>query len=457
MSNTPRRNNGAVLAAAALLAASLGAILASPPSAPLDDTYIHLVFGRNLTGGSFMEFNRGEPSTGLTSPLWIIPSALASIAGSGAPVVLMAMSTLAASAAVLLSGNASWLLLLTGPLLFHAASGMETALAALLAIAVTSRLSRGGGRDLTLGMLLALAALARPEMAVLCIPAGAAVLRRPSALAARLTPCAAVLALWALWNLHASGSALPSTFYAKTARWDFQDLPALAARLLLSAPLALPAAVAGAVVWARRRNPASACIALLAVAALVTQPNRFSQLRYHVPWLCAAMPAAESWLSERTGAGMRKLLRTAAILAMLPGALFFMRQRIGAAGDVMQLDVRPAMLLDSLSEPGDVVAAGDIGAIAWFSSLRIIDLDGLVTPQRLPGPGMEGWGWIGRRAEWLVAFPGQYSGLVRDAGEDLSFVAGFSSPFPVICGEDTVSIWRISRSGRPFQPGSEPL
>lgn len=451
-----------VMRSNALLAAlSLGASLAltavSAPAAPLDDTYIHLVFGRNLARGGFMQFNPGTPSTGLTSPVWVLPSAAASLAGSAAPALLMGISSAAGALAVLAGGEAAPLLLLCGPLIFHSSSGMETALAALLATVISAGLASRRLGGLPLGLVLSAAVLTRPETALLCIPAAlGAGCRRESAL--RIIPPAAVIVLWAAWNLHASGSPLPSTFHAKVSGSDFSGLPGLVARLLLTAPLALPAALMGIAGMAGRRNPAWLCVPLLAAAALATAPNHFNQLRYHVPWLCAAMPAAAAWLRERS---LRLLPgRTgipafaAAILLMVPGAAFMARQRVRAAGDVMTIDIAPALLVDSLAEDGDVAASGDIGAMAWVTELPVLDLDGLVTPDRLPGPDRAGWGWIGARSDWLVAFPRQYSDLVSEAGSALEFVEGFGSPSPAVCGEDSVAVWRVSPSPRHGARGS---
>lgn len=442
------RRSNAVMAALSL-GASMALMAVSAPAAPLDDTYIHLVFGRNLARGGFMQFNPGTPSTGLTSPVWMLPSAAASLAGNAAPAVLMGMSAAAGALTVSAGGGAAPLLLLCGPLLFHSSSGMETSLAALLATAIAAGLASRRLRGLPLGFLLAAAVLTRPETALLCIPAALGALGRRD-LVLRIVPPVAVTLLWAAWNLHASGSPLPSTFHAKAAGQDFTGLPALAARLLLTAPLALPAALAGIIGMARRRNPAWLCVPLLAAAAFATAPNHYNQLRYHVPWLCAAMPAASAWLRGRSlhllpgRPGIPAF--TAALVMMLPGAAFMARQRVRAAGDVQAIDVEPALLVDSLASDGDVAASGDIGAMAWITGLEILDLDGLVTPQRLPGPSRAGWAWIGEESDWLVAFPGQYSDLVSEAGGALEFVEGFGSPSPAVCGEDSVAVWRVSPS-----------
>ncbi|MBV6399516.1 MAG: hypothetical protein CDJEALGM_01906 [Ignavibacteria bacterium] len=39
---------------------------------PLDDTWIHFRFAENFANGHFFEFNIGEPTSGTTSPLWVI-------------------------------------------------------------------------------------------------------------------------------------------------------------------------------------------------------------------------------------------------------------------------------------------------------------------------------------------------------------------------------------------------
>ena len=76
--------------------------------------------------------------------------------------------------------------------------------------------------------------------------------------------------------------------------------------------------------------------------------------------------------------------------------------------------------------------------------MDILDLDGLVTAERLPGSGREDWQWIKGRSDYLLAFPGQYSGLIAEAGNSLEFLTGFRSDRNVICGEDSVAIWIIN-------------
>src|SRR5262245_64042524 len=60
---------------AAALAAGLGYLavelyLVGRPGFPLDDSWIHLQFARNLAAGQGLSYNPGEPVTGSTAPLW---------------------------------------------------------------------------------------------------------------------------------------------------------------------------------------------------------------------------------------------------------------------------------------------------------------------------------------------------------------------------------------------------
>jgi hypothetical protein len=39
---------------------------------PIDDTWIHFVYARNLAEHGGLQFNPGEPEAGCTSPLWVL-------------------------------------------------------------------------------------------------------------------------------------------------------------------------------------------------------------------------------------------------------------------------------------------------------------------------------------------------------------------------------------------------
>ncbi len=421
---------------------------------PMDDTYIHLVYGHSLLSGSPLSYNGNQPSSGFTSPLWLPPATLASLSGKLAgPWIIMILSLAAAAVCMLLLPTLTGLLLLfTGPFFFHAASGMETSLACLAVVIVWRSIEKGRSST-TISIALAGSFLVRPELAVLVLPAVMALDEKSFGKIVRLVlPIAIAGAIWVLWNLHATGRPLPSTFYAKQAvTWPLAfaaGWKGLLKGLLLTSPLLFFASGSWITSALRRKgkhSPASRSLALvplvLLTAALATQPNSYFQMRYYVPALTAFVLAAGKWLEEL---GRRRRLNAIILcMSMTPGLLIFAERRIQASIDVNCIDVAPAVFLEGAADRSETVAAADVGAVKWITGMQVLDLDGLVTPQRLPGDEMADWAWIYDRADFLIAFPGQYSSLIAQAGDQLEYIIGFASPGNVICGEDSVSLWRI--------------
>ncbi|MCK5117324.1 MAG: hypothetical protein KAR44_12045 [Candidatus Aegiribacteria sp.] len=439
-----------ILLAGVILLLILGGDLSVPP---MDDTYIHLVYGRSLFTAAPLSFNHTEPSSGFTSPFWLLPSAVASLFGTAwAPAVLMVFSLLAAGAALfMLPPFAGILLLMTGPFFFHASSGMETALSCLAVIAVW-RCARDGTGIKVSSYILMGAFLVRPELAILTIPLVLSLKERtPSNILRLAAPSLIAGLLWMFWNIHSMGLPLPSTFYAKQpVSWLTSanaGLPGLLKGLLITSPLLFIAAAISITGLLRnkgkkRSEVSLALIPLLLFAlSLYLQPNSFFQMRYYVPALTALVLATGHWLG---GLQRRKLNVFILAVSMLPGLIIFAGRRADASYDVYSIDVRPAQFIASVASPEQTVTAADIGAVKWITDMEILDLDGLVTVQRLPGSGREGWLWIKGRSDYLLAFPEQYSDLISEAGSSLEFLTGFRSDRNVICGSDSVALWIIN-------------
>jgi len=155
---------------------------------PLDDSWIHLQFARNLAAGGGLAYNSGELVTGSTAPLWTallallaylpgnplawaqLAGALLYVAGIDATWRLARELGLAPGLAALASG----LTLGTGWLVWSALSGMEIPLFVLLSTwgmvlhlrerAADPAAAAGAAAGLPVSAaVLALAALARPE------------------------------------------------------------------------------------------------------------------------------------------------------------------------------------------------------------------------------------------------------------------------------------------------------
>ncbi len=439
-----------ILLAGVILLIILGVDVSVPP---MDDTYIHLVYGRSLFSAAPLTFNDAEPSSGFTSPLWLLPSALASLFGTAlAPAVLMILSLLAAGAALfMLPPFAGILLLMTGPFFFHASSGMETALSCLAVVAVWRCVRDGTGVKVS-SLILMGGFLVRPELAVLAIPLVISLKdRTPTNILRLAAPSVIAGLLWLYWNIHSMGLPLPSTFYAKQpVSWLTSanaGLPGLLKGLLITSPLLLFAAAISITRLLRNKGKSRSEVSLalipllLFALSLYLQPNSFFQMRYYVPALTALVLATGHWLG---GLQRRKLNVFILAVSMLPGLIIFAGRRADASCDIYSIDVRPAQYISSVASPEQTVAAADIGAVKWITDMEILDLDGLVTAQRLPGSGREGWLWIKGRSDYLLVFPEQYSDLISEAGNSLEFLAGFGSDRNVICGEDSVALWIIN-------------
>jgi arabinofuranosyltransferase len=218
---------------------------------PLDDSWIHLQFARNLAAGQGLSYNAGALVTGSTSPLWtallallyLLPgSVIAWTKLLGIALHLAAVDATFRLARQLglgrgLAALAAGLTLGTGWLAWSALSGMEVPLFILLALQgiilhlrEREALRQGEERPpLALG-LLAVAALARPEgLALLALAAVDRLLvfergdeeglrwRRPAwrplLTGFGLAACALIGPV--LFYRWAGGSFLPTTFAAK--------------------------------------------------------------------------------------------------------------------------------------------------------------------------------------------------------------------------------------------------
>lgn len=225
--------------------------IAGAAGLPLDDSWIHLQFARNLAEGAGFAYNPGMPVSGSTAPLWtLVLAAGAVVLGPSIPMVL-GVGVGATVGAALVTRRAALAfgaprpvailaavgLLWTGPMTWGALSGMEVSLAALLVAAalLAHALDRLGWTALW----AALAVVARPE-ALLLVPALACA--RPLGLRRALVfgvATAATVTPVVLFSLATAGAPFPATAAAKVEGGLIGWLGGLhepAARLWLSRP-----------------------------------------------------------------------------------------------------------------------------------------------------------------------------------------------------------------------------
>ena len=409
-----------------------GALLIPLRSAVVDDTFIHLRYARNLAATGELSFNRGEPTYGATSPLWVAMLALFDKAGADITLVSRLLSWLFAAAAIALvyritaaldgrSGAplaAALIMASEAWFVRWSAVAMETSFAAFMILLVMD-LSRGAtrsaARSALFGLALLLAALSRPE-ALLLVPLAAFALLFARGTRRRFVFLLVFIPLFAGWlyliHRH-TGSYFPLTAGAKQGR------PVLSAAILrralvpariMGATIAIPslALVAGLFAGAFSRRSIGLFFSekgnlrdepgvLLMVLWVVALPVAYAVLdfqvlsRYLVPVIPSAIVlgtvawrrlSARAWASP---AWRRAAIEIFTVVVILQSILVYefvvVPPTLAFSRSLETLLVGMGRWLDKNSPPDALVATPDIGAVGWYSHRRILDLGGLVTPE----------------------------------------------------------------------------
>jgi arabinofuranosyltransferase len=425
---------------------------------PLDDSWIHLHFARNLAEGAGFSYNPGVPVAGSTAPAWTLLLAAASLVGGASLVtakvvgvavtlgaaLVVRRACLAAGAPADVAVTAGVALLLMGPVTWGALSGMEVGLAALLT--ATALLSVA--RDVTSWTALAgaLAAVARPE-ALLVMPF--LLLARPLTwrrLAVFTGVTVAVLAPAVAFSWTTVGTPVPATAAAKveggligwlggvkepaSLTWWIRPRAFTTDWALWLTQthwlLAWATVTALVTVWVRRcRVFGIVGMALVAhpIGMALLAPYRgpaFQEGRYSIHLLPVAVVLCAVAVG-RCGLRARRVVLAAFLaLALVPLAPAAERYAWGVQNiNVMQVHL--GRWIRDHTPLGATLAVNDIGAIAYFSRRQVIDLMGLVTPEILPfrREGERGvMEFIAARCpDFLVIFPTWFPRLA--AREDL--------------------------------------
>ena len=400
-----------------------------------DDLYIYLRMARNVLEGRGWGFNAGEAVNVASSPIWFFSLLGLGKLGLLSPAAAQLLSALAWLGALgggmelarrLGGERARWIafaaLALDPWIVRWSWSGMEAGLAAALAAwGLALRLDAGTSRRAAWGsgLLLALAPLARPELAVLPCAVLLAewttrrgrTVRRAASLVA---PTAVFGAAWLAFSLAVWGSPIPSTAIAKGPGESLAGIVASLARTgaVLGSTQALFAAAG---LWeALRRargddeDAASGRAALLFAAGLAGVYALYGVIVYTrylaplvvavVPFGAAALARLASSSSPRTrGAAVAACLAALAFEAVFATAVVAPRTRAYARS--MDQCVAPtAAEVARRTAPGDLIALHDIGLMGWVTDRPVLDLNGLATPAIVPfrRAGRE-WEYAARR------------------------------------------------------------
>jgi arabinofuranosyltransferase len=400
---------------------------------PLDDPWIHLTYARNLHDHHSFSYFPGEKSTsGSTSPLYTLLLAAGFSFTRDEKTLSYALGILFHAAFLVAAalwarkrlGGTVWavafvlFLALDARIAILSVSGMETSLFLLLiALAFWAWAEKQWN---ALGVFLGLCVWVRPDAFILAgvlliaTALGRLQKERKHAPPARtplrpwLLPFGAIVLLYFAFNLVTGGRIMPNTFAAKHAYYTTPIVAFithgvrdcfLSAGFWVVTPLALLTVAAEALRLVRRQPPRYAAeigwaIALpLAYVLYVPTAHRFS--RYLVPALpavallgLAAIREVVLWgtTAKRsfTWVGPRGAVAALALAGVVGLQAWGAR---GAAQEYREFCLyhyqrheRTGRWLKEHTPEGAVVATHDVGAIAYYSGRKVLDVVGLIQP-----------------------------------------------------------------------------
>ncbi|HCE17893.1 MAG TPA: hypothetical protein DEQ80_08550 [Anaerolinea thermolimosa] len=449
---------------------------------PLDDAWIHQTYARNLAVTGEWAFIPGQPSAGSTAPLWSFLLAAGYWINAGMPYgftfVLgwLCLMVIAWAGQNLVwdwtgRGTVPWVgLFLAGEwhLVWAALSGMETLALGCVVLLSFYFLSKENIRWLMIGVLVGLALWIRPDGVTLLGPAFLVLGLSPQKLWTRMLRFFQFLAGFLIltlpylyFNRQLSGSIWPNTFYAKQA--EYAALLEQSIWVRVGQQFSLPLIGAGVFLLVgfcycciqafRYRRWALAGMGLWFTGMALLYALRLPVTYQHGRYLMPAMPVffILGWMGSidliRTIPLSRWrfiLLRSWQLGTGLTWAGFLVLGARAYATDVAIVQtemVATAKWIEQNTQPGDLIAAHDIGAIGYFSHRRLIDLAGLVSPEIIPVLRNEEA--LARtldrmNVEWLVTFPGWYVELTK--GKEVVFTTG--GVYAPAAGGENMAVYR---------------
>lgn len=408
-----------------------------------DDTYIFLQFAKNIVHGSGFAFNAGEPTYGVTSPLWLLLVSVGGWLGIDVYMAAKILDLVLASLALLVLyvvaveiirdhfAALCVTLVLSVNIWFlrWAGTGMETSFSVLL-ILLTLRYCLKNEYFLAI-VLVALLTLVRPEAWLLVVLIFVDVYinsvdkRRGRNMVLALTAIYGALLLpWFVYALMTFRTVIPNTVLAKSAirfhlddlAWTFTDI---VKTLAVSDGVTIGVLLVGLSVLVRKRTVLIAMNSFFQAEEQTKPVSNLEYLRLHflpLAWIFA-LPAM--YIATNSNIVSRYLLLIVPLIILYAFALLWrvlvlwgkqhMRSTVAVVLTAVIIAqnqfvyyryVKPSIeafaqgmedcfipigrWLHENTPEGTVVFVPDIGAIGYYSDRKICDVMGLVSPQFLP-------------------------------------------------------------------------
>ncbi|OQY44523.1 MAG: hypothetical protein B6242_12535 [Anaerolineaceae bacterium 4572_78] len=266
-----------------------------------------------------------------------------------------------------------------------------------------------------------------------------------------------------IFNYFTTGMILPNTFYAKQAEYAMllsqirffeRWLDVCLVTLIGGQALLIPGLLKAFTKLAHKKSPLLWLIAVwwfsLLTLYAIRLPITYQHGRYQIPtipWLLLLGIWGISYFFSMRSIRMRQRIfsQVGIISITLAMVLFIGIGANGYANDVQFIEtemVTTAHWLEEHTEPEEIIASHDIGAIGYFSQRSLVDLAGLVTPDVIPFIRNEKELLAFSKeqgADYLVVFPSWYPTLTETSPQIYTTQATWAKK----AGYENMAVYRI--------------
>ena len=476
---------------------------------PLDDTWIHFRFAENFAKGYFFQYNIGEPVPGSTSPLWVIilsiPFLISSKIYLPASYILGSFFFLLAiieiyklSLKIGLSKNYSLLVtlltLLCGRLLWSSLSGMEITLFCYLTLLIVRKhlyeieIEKV---NISTGILLGLSIAVRPEsylFAFIYYVVTILLLRKSLKLNLRNIILSLIIFIiiilpYPLFSYFTTGSFLPTTFKGKSGALRF--IPSIE-YLRETGKLFFKDNVFILLLWItgmlsfivsifkknieKKYLLINLWIFLLPVISSFIAPNWLHHGRYLIPLIpfinivvIYIFVTGFGYFNNKAvkSIGLFKTIFVSLLILLTLFSTFTYAKKLSwNTENINDQQVEIANWVNKNIPDEKCLGVNDAGAITFLTGKKIVDIEGLITPEMLSVHEMKDTAagdikilrYLKKEnVNYLIIYREWYNRLVNDYHEYLEKVHSAYLNNNTICGEAEMIVYKIHWEKNPLK------